>query len=674
MDLLNFSDTTLSLLSLLVVFLPLFSFAGIFIRNSNRAGVLANINIFISFIISLLIFLTVWNNSTIHEQLVWFQIGDKQFTAGILLNNLSVLMMVLVSGISMLVHIYSSSYMKGDPNIHKYWAYLGLFCFSMLGLVIADNLLLVYGFWELVGFSSFLLIGFWFTKDAASQAAKKAFIMNRIGDIGFLCGIMIIYAQFRTLDIVMLFGDGGLVSSALIKDGFWISTSGQMPEVWLSIAGLAFFFGAIAKSAQFPLHTWLPDAMEGPTSVSSLIHAATMVAAGVFLIGRIYPVFDHLVLNFITVIGVITALMGASIALTQNDIKRILAYSTISQLGFMIAAMGIGAYGESIFHLATHAFFKCLLFLVTGAVIHQLHHFKINNNLDFDHQDIRLMGGLRKQMPIAFITMCIAAAALAGLPLSSGYLSKDALLITSFEWAEGFHGVKKLVPYVLVLTSWMTVFYISRLIFKVFFGKSRFDGIQDAPSAMSNILVILSFCSIFILFSFNPLSYENSWILNGFVDAGVQRFELIHFGVPLVVNMVSAVLIYIAYLIYVKRADKVVFPNGIIYRFSNRAWYLDEAYIFLFVKLSESLSRLSYKFDRTVIDGVVNLVGDLIKMLSYISNWFDRKIVDGMVNLSADMAKTMGNFTRKFQSGKVQHYLITMLTVVLTFIILTYFL
>ena len=674
MDLLNFSGTTLCLLSLLMVFLPLFSFVGIFIRNSNKTGTLANINIFISFIISLLIFLAVWNNSTVHEQLVWFQIGDKQFTAGILLNNLSVLMMVLISGISTLVHIYSISYMKGDPNIHKYWAYLGLFCFSMLGLVIADSLLLVYIFWELVGFSSFLLIGFWFTKDEASQAAKKAFIMNRIGDIGFLCGIMIIYAQFKTLDIVLLFGDGGLVSSALIKDGFWISTSGQMPEVWLSIAGLAFFFGAIAKSAQFPLHTWLPDAMEGPTSVSSLIHAATMVAAGVFLLGRIYPIFDHLVLNFITAIGVITALMGASIALTQNDIKRILAYSTISQLGFMIAAMGIGAYGESIFHLATHAFFKCLLFLAAGAVIHQLHHFKNNHKLDFDHQDIRLMGGLRKQMPVAFITMCIAAAALAGLPLSSGYLSKDALLITSFDWAEGFHGVKKLVPYVLVLTSWMTVFYISRLIFKVFFGESRFDGIQDAPSAMSNILVILSFCSIFILFCFNPFSHENSWIMNGFAEAGVQKFELIHFGVPLIVNIVSTVIVYIAYLVYVKRANKWIFPSGIIYRFSNRAWYLDEAYNFLFVKPSESLSRLSYKLDRTVIDGVVNLVGDLIKTLSNISNWFDRKIVDGMVNLSAEMAKRLGNFTRQFQSGNVQHYLITMLTVVITFIILTYFL
>lgn len=674
MDILNFSGTTLSLMSLAVVLMPLFSFTGILMLNSNKAGILANINILISLIISLLIFLTLWNNPGVHEQLVWFQIGDKQFTAGILLNNLSVLMMVLVSGISTLVHIYSISYMKGDPNIHRYWAYLGLFCFSMLGLVIADNLLLVYIFWELVGFSSFLLIGFWFTKDVASQAAKKAFIMNRIGDIGFLCGIMIIYAQFRTLDIEKLFEDGGLVSSALIKDGLWISPSGQMPEIWLSIAGFAFFFGAIAKSAQFPLHTWLPDAMEGPTSVSSLIHAATMVAAGVFLLGRIYPVFDHLVLNFITVIGLITSIMGASIALTQNDIKRILAYSTISQLGFMIAAMGIGAYGESIYHLATHAFFKCLLFLAAGAVIHQLHHFKNNNNLNFDHQDIRLMGGLRKQMPVAFITMCFAAAALAGLPLSSGYLSKDALLITSFEWAEGFHGVKKLVPYVMVLTSWMTVFYISRLIFKVFFGKSRFIGITDAPSAMSCILIILSFCSIFVLFSFNPFSYQNSWILKGFADAGVQRFQPFHLGVPLIVNIVSAILIYFAYLIYVRRTNKVISSNGFIYRFSNRAWYFDEAYNFLFVRPSERISRFSYKVDRTVIDGLVNLVGDLIKMLSGISNWFDRNIIDGMVNLSADMAKRLGNFTRQFQSGKVQHYLLTMLTVVLTFIILTYFL
>ncbi len=563
--------------------------------------------------------------------------------------------------------------MKGDINIDKYWAYLGLFCFSMMGLVVSDSLLLIYMFWELVGFSSYLLIGFWFTKDTASQAAKKAFIMNRIGDVGFLTGLMIIYSQFGTFDIVELFATGGLIDSASIVDGIWISASSEMPVIWLTIAGLAFFMGAMAKSAQFPLHTWLPDAMEGPTSVSSLIHAATMVAAGVFLMGRIYPVFDSVAFNVIIIIGVLTAFMAATIALTQNDIKRILAYSTISQLGFMVAAMGIGAYGESIFHLATHAFFKCLLFLAAGAVIHQLHHHKEHHNLEFDHQDIRMMGGLRKQMPISFITMCVAAAALAGLPFTSGFLSKDAILITSFEWAQGYHGFKKLVPYLLVLTSWLTAFYIARLIFKVFLGKPRHTDLREAPPSMTRILMILAFGSLFLLFSFNPLSYDGSWILQGFAGAGVKRFDGFHVLIPGIVTIVSVAIVFTAYKVYGSRAVKTFPEKGILYRFSNRAWYLDSMYDLLFVRSTLALSRLNYQFDRLVVDGLVNLMATLISIISEIADWIDRNIVDGLVNGAAAFAMKTGNFARQFQSGKLQHYLITMLTLVVTLFILTYF-
>lgn len=673
MDILNFSASTLTLMSILAVVLPLVSFLVIVAGKKGQGAGLSIFNISISFISSILIFLTVWNGAPIHQQFDWFSIGNNHITAGIYLNNLSVLMMLLVTGIALLVHIYSIAYMKGDENIHKYWAYLGLFCFSMLGLVICDSLILLYLFWELVGFSSFLLIGFWFTKHSASQAAKKAFIINRIGDIGLLCGIMIIYSQFHTFDMVTLFEKGGLIDSASIVDGVWISQSAQMPVVWISVAGISFFIGAMAKSAQFPLHTWLPDAMEGPTSVSSLIHAATMVAAGVFLLGRLYPVFDGLSLNIIMAIGAITAFMAATIALTQNDIKRILAYSTISQLGFMVTAMGIGAYGESIFHLASHAFFKCLLFLTAGAVIHQLHHYKDQNHLVFDHQDIRSMGGLRKQMPVTFITMCIASAALAGLPFTSGYLSKDALLITSFEWSAGFHGFKKWIPYILVLTSWLTVFYIARLIFKVFFGRTKFNDVHEAPTLMSRVLIILAFCSLFILFSFNPLSYESSWLLNGFMDAGVRRFASMHLMVPLIVNIVSLILIGLAYVIYVKREGKVFSENNFIYRFSNREWYLNEAYTFLFVRSTEGLSRLSYKFDKFVVDGIVNMSASIISLLSDIADWFDRSIVDGLVNAVAGLARRIGNASRQFQSGRLQHYLITMLTVVIAIFIITYF-
>ncbi|WP_411274049.1 NADH-quinone oxidoreductase subunit L [Daejeonella sp.] len=673
MDLLKFSGNFLCLLSLAAVAFPLLSFILVVFGKKTSGSAIPIFNISVSFLSAIVVFSLVWNGDTIHQQVEWFTIGTKVITAGIFLNNLSVLMMLLVSGISVLVHIYSTCYMKGDVNIHKYWAYLGLFCFSMMGLVISDSLLLIYMFWELVGFSSYLLIGFWFTKEAASQAAKKAFIMNRIGDLGFLAGIMIIYTQFGTFDIEELFAGGGLVESASIVDSNWISTYNQMPIIWLSIAGLAFFIGAMAKSAQFPLHTWLPDAMEGPTSVSSLIHAATMVAAGVFLIGRVYPVFDTISLNIITITGVLTAFMGASIALTQNDIKRILAYSTISQLGFMVAAMGIGAYGESIFHLTTHAFFKCLLFLAAGAVIYQLHQYKEQHKLEFNHQDIRLMGGLRKQMPISFITMSISAAALAGLPLTSGFLSKDALLITSYEWAEGYHGLRKLVPYLLTLISWLTVFYIARLIIKIFLGKPRFDDLREAPPIMSGVLAVLAICSLFLMFSFNPFSFESSWVLHGFGSAGVKRADNLHVIVPAIVAIVSIVIVFVAYKIYGGREVKIFSEKRFLYRFSNQAWYLDRAYNFLFIRPAEAIARFSSMFDVLIVDGSVNLLAKTISVFSEISDWFDRNIVDGIVNGIAVLAGKTGKFSRQFQSGKLQHYFITMLSLVITFFIITYF-
>jgi NADH-quinone oxidoreductase subunit L len=667
------------LISLLVILLPLFSFLLILAGKKGKGANLALINISISFILSVYLFYFIWNKQPIHYQIPWFLIGDIEFKAGVLLNNLSVLMITLVSGISVLVHIYSRSYMKGDLNIHRYWAYLGLFCFSMLGLVISDNLLLIYLFWELVGFSSFLLIGFWYTKPIASQAAKKAFIMNRIGDIGFLLGIIIIFSQFRTLDITALFGDIGLVKASLFDKGLWISASRQMPEVWLSIAGLAFFIGAMAKSAQFPLHTWLPDAMEGPTAVSSLIHAATMVAAGVFLIARVYPVFDPFVLNSMVCIGAFTAFMAATIAISQNDIKRILAYSTISQLGFMVMALGIGAYSESIFHLATHAFFKCLLFLAAGSVIHQLHHYRNEYSLDLNCQDIRLMGGLRKGMPITLIGMCLASAALIGLPLSSGYLSKDAILIAAFEWAGSRNGIYKMIPYAMVITSWLTVFYISRLVFKVFFSapkqmsREQADQIQDAPKQMSYVLLILAFFCLFFAFSLNPLSFESSWLWNGFSSSLFQKVKLYHWLIPMILNIGTVVLIFIAYKIYVKNDGMSISEKNIFHRFFKQEWYLNQLYRYLFTVPVEKFSRVCYWFDRNIIDALVLKSATLINILSAITHWFDRILVDGFVNALGTCAKWIGNFSRNFQTGKLQHYLISMLLVVLSFFILTYF-
>jgi len=677
----TFTSVDLSLLAITAGVLPLISFIGIlFFSKKGKGTIPAVAAIALSFVFAIIVFFQVWNKQQVHEQLHWFTIGSWTFEAGVWLNNLSVLMLLLVSGIALLVHIYSIQYMKGDEYLHRYWAYLGLFCFSMMSLVIADSLLLVYMFWELVGVSSYLLIGFWFTREAAVQANKKAFLMNRIGDIGFLIGIMILLSQYHTLDLRLLFSDNGLISRSMVENGLWKTDFSEMPVVWLSITGIALFLGAAAKSAQFPLQTWLPDAMEGPTAVSSLIHAATMVAAGVFLIARIYPVFDPFVLDIIAVIGGFTAFLAATTALVQNDIKKILAFSTISQLGFMMLAMGIGAYGAGIFHLSTHAFFKCLLFLAAGAVIHEMHHLKEKQELDFDPQDIRNMGGLRKYMPITFITMLLASLALMGIPLTSGYLSKDAILIQSFEWAEPRGFIWKLVPYFALLTSWLTVFYISRLMFKVFFGEFRLHSLtraaslHEAPSAMRIPMIILAVCCLFPLFSGSPLLFENAWIIKGLpVLETMERVNAYHTIIPALVNLVGLILIFSAWKMYAVRPQRLE-KKGFLFGFLKNQWYFNQIYQAVFIAPVVSLSGMVYRFDKMIIDGIVNLGGKIGIALSVTADWLDRYIVDGLVNLTGSISKTIGNFTRHFQTGRVQHYLLTMMLLLMAFFVFNYFL
>ena len=410
--------------SILVVIIPFGAFLlQAVLGKKYISGNISLIAILLSTILSgFFVFSPIWQEQAMDVTYPWFTIGEKTFSIGILLNDLSVLMQFIVCIIALPVHIYSRMYMKGDTGIHRYWMYLSLFCFAMLGLTISKNLLMMYIFWELVGFASYLLIGFWYTRDAALQANKKAFLVNRIGDLGFLIGIAILYTSFGTVDLIELFGDKGIFAEQIDKNTGLITG-----------AGICFFIGAMAKSAQFPLHIWLPDAMEGPTSVSSLIHAATMVAAGVFMLCSIFPLFNAQVLLFIAIIGTLTAISAAIFALAQYDIKKILAFSTISQLGYMMVAVGIGAWDAAMFHLATHAFFKCLLFLGAGAVIHEMNHFKEHVKLSFDPQDLRNMGGLRKYMPITFVLMSIGSLALAGFPLTSGFLSKDAIVVASWE-------------------------------------------------------------------------------------------------------------------------------------------------------------------------------------------------------------------------------------------------
>ncbi|WP_255563196.1 NADH-quinone oxidoreductase subunit L [Mucilaginibacter sp. 21P] len=640
--------------------------------KSKIAALVSTTAIVVSLVLAVKVFLSVWNAPVIHAQTTWFIIGATKVQAGVLLNNLSVLMLLLVPMIALPVHIYSIAYMRDDEGYSRYFRYLSLFCFSMLGLVVVDNLIMLYAFWELVGFSSYLLIGFWFTRQSAVMANKKAFIMNRIGDIGLLTAIIILFTLFGTFDIEALFGKEGFVQLSNIAAGMWAGPHSAMPTVWQYVAFAGIFLAVAAKSAQFPLHTWLPDAMEGPTSVSALIHAATMVAAGVFLLGRVYPLFTESELTILAIVGCFTAFMAATIALTQNDLKRVLAYSTISQLGFMVLAMGVGAYASSLFHLVTHAFFKCLLFLVAGIVIHQMKHIKDDNNLDIDPQNILHMGGLRKKLPLTFIVTIIGALALVGFVFTSGYLSKDGILIQSFVWAEGKSAVFTVVPYFALLTSVLTAFYVARLVVKVFFGEFRLQKVNphihihmgDGNWLYKAPLVFLAICSLFPLFSNSPVFYEDAWIYKSFLPSNfLVRENIYHTIIPILVNLLAVFVMYTAFALYGKRNAWSFPQTGLLYRISYNEWYIDRFYNRVVVKFVMWFSNLLYWFDKKVVDGLVHLFTRIGTSLAATAAWFDRNIVDGLLHLIAGIVQAIGNFARRFQGGKVQYYLYSMLLV-----------
>lgn len=692
------TDAQTVTLAIIAVVLPFAAFVVNFLvlGKSKASGWVSTLAILGSAVLSLNVFFRVWDSHTIHMQQVWFTIGETKVQIGVLLNNLSVLMLVLVSLIALPVHIYSTAYMKDDTGYSRYFRYLSFFCFSMLALVVVDSLITFYAFWELVGFSSYLLIGFWYDRDSAVQANKKAFIMNRIGDIGLLTAIMIFFVLYGTFDIDKIFGEKGLTSFITVKDGAWalmheLRVPASNESVWVNFSPIfppvvlhyiafgGIFLAVAAKSAQFPLHTWLPDAMEGPTSVSALIHAATMVAAGVFLLGRVYPFFSPEELTILAAIGCFTAFMAATIALTQNDIKRVLAYSTISQLGYMVMAMGVGAYSSSLFHLVTHAFFKCLLFLVAGIVIHQIKHIKEDNNLDIDPQDIRHMGGLRKNLPLTFIAAVIAGLALVGFPLTSGFLSKDGILIQAFEWSEGKNILLNIIPVMALLTSWLTAFYVARLIFKVFFGELRllktFPSLQihigDGHWAYKLPLVFLALCCLFPLFSVNPISYEGSWLYQVLAPKhGEERASIYHLLIPALVTVVSMAVIYRAYVLYIKREGSIVSETGIFYRISYNEWYIDRFYRRVIVKFVIWLSGAAYWIDRNIIDGFIHLLERIGQCIAKAAAWCDKYIVDGVLWLVAKLVASIGNFARRFHGGKVQYYLYSMLLAVIAVFII----
>lgn len=538
---------------------------------------------------------------TFTEKSVWMNFTDAlHIDMGILIDPISVMMLVVVSIVSLMVHIYSRGYMKGDEGYTKFFAFLGLFTFSMYGLVLATNLFQIYIFWELVGVSSYLLIGYYYTKTSAVAAAKKAFVVTRFADFGFLIGIIIIGYYTGTFDFETLNNPEG---SAILN---WAATSFMGLSV-ITWALILIFIGGAGKSAMFPLHIWLPDAMEGPTPVSALIHAATMVVAGVFLVARLFPMFyfveNGFALNIVAYVGAFSALFAAIIAITQTDIKRVLAFSTMSQLGYMMLALGVSGYEghegvgymASMFHLFTHAMFKALLFLGAGSVIHAVH----SNYL-------KDMGGLRKYMPITNITFLIAALAIAGVPPFAGFWSKDEILVAAFEHNE-------LIYYVGVFVAGLTAFYMFRIYFGIFWGKDKTyeHKPKESPLSMTFPLMVLALLSI--VGGLIPFSE--------FVTADKAGFEA-HLNYPLaaiatVVGLIGIVLAWIFYKSENSLSDRYAKAFGPFYKWASDKFYFDEIYMFVAKKiLFKRVSAPIAKFDKKVVDGTMEGIGNKTVLLS----------------------------------------------------------
>jgi len=602
----------------------------------------------------------------------WISFGSVNVTMGILVDNLTAVMLVLVTGISSCVHVFSMFYMHGDRRYPLYFSYLSFFCFSMIGIVISDNLLMTFMFWELVGYSSYALIGFWFEREAAAEAQKKAFVVNRVGDVGFLIGLMIIFyvvGDFRFGRIFEAAANGTFDRSIPIFG---------LPLV--TLAGIGIFLGAMGKSAQFPFHVWLPDAMEGPTTASSLIHAATMVAAGVFLTARIYPILTPEALIFITYVGTFTAFMAATIALVQSDIKRVLAYSTISQLGYMMLGLGSGGYTAGLAHLFTHAFFKCLLFLCAGSVIHALH-----------TQDMFRMGGLRKKMPVTFAAMLMGTLAISGVPLFSGFFSKDAILVQALYRYFTEPHLLRLLPFVFGMGSAaLTAFYMFRLIFLTFFGKPRDKKIyahaHESPLLATAPLCILAVFTLGFFWTGTvdipvpsgevkiPVGIvKQGWVQEMIVEPAIaaghyenqslMEDEPAHKKAEHLVEGLSLLSasfgILLAWLIYIRKA---VSAQAIRRRFRltvlflENLWYVDRLYEIVIVRGLHRWNALVFQFDQVIIDGLVNAMGCSGEWLSRGIGCFDRVVIDGAVNLTATVSQSVGREFSRLQNGKIQGY------------------
>ncbi|SEI82569.1 NADH-quinone oxidoreductase subunit L [Dyadobacter sp. SG02] len=577
----------------------------------------------------------------------WLTIGSHSIELAFRFDSLSAMMLVIVHFVALLVQLFSTAYMHDDRNVNRYFAFIQLFLFSMLGIVLSGSLLVMYIFWELVGLSSYLLIGFWYTKKRPVWAAQKAFVLNRIGDAAFLTGILMLFYYIGSTDFEVL--------SLQI---------GSIPPGILTAIGICLFGGCVGKSAQFPLSGWLPDAMEGPTPVSALIHAATMVAAGIFLLARISFLLTIDARLVILVIGAITMVTGAVKALKGWDIKKVLAYSTMSQLGLMVMAVGFGSWQTALFHLATHAFFKAGLFLSAGSVIHAV---TPDDELPgYDPQDMRTMGGLRKALPVTFICYLICAAALAGLPFFSGFLSKDAIITEGFLWASEFGVVGYLFPVLVILSAGLTAFYMTRQVWLVFFGEKRFPASvhpHESPVAMWLPMALLSALSLFFWFSINPFNAEG-WFLHWI---GKEHGEHLVW-VPFVASAVTFVSIFLAY--RETSADNPFKVNDPIPvgEPAQSPWnwlrgYSNEQY---FLIPFDFITKYLKAFEKNIVDALVDLVAKGSLVFGHFIAWFDRMFVDGAVHLTVFSIRSAGQAARNMQSGRIQsYYIVTVMGVFL---------
>lgn len=626
--------------TVLILVIPFFFFLliGLFgdTLKAKVSGLLGTFGLFVSFCLSLYTafeyFFVVGKVDGTFQQIIayktlWFRFTDTlHIDMGVLLDPISVMMLVVVTTVSFMVHLYSLGYMKGEVGFERFYSFLSLFSFSMLGLVVATNLFQMYIFWELVGVSSFLLIGFYYQKYSAVAASKKAFIVTRFADLGFLIGILILSYFTGTFDFNLLTEPGTSIFNSAASSSFL----GLSAITW---AMALIFMGGAGKSAMFPLHIWLPDAMEGPTPVSALIHAATMVVAGVYLVARLFPIYIFQTPDVLVMVGYVggfTSLFAAIIAMTQFDIKRVLAFSTLSQIGYMMVALGVSKYGNeeglgymaSMFHLFTHAMFKALLFLGAGSIIHAVH-----------SNSMKDMGGLRKYMPITHITFLIACLAISGIPPFAGFFSKDEILAAAFEH-------NKLLFYVEYLTAGLTAFYIFRIYFGIFWGKNRQyeHAPHESPITMTFALVFLALGSAlvglipfnnFVSSDYKPFGLESDWAI----------------AIPSV--LVGVIGIVIAWILYKKdkpAANKITEKLGFFHTVTFNKFYIDELYLFITKKI------------------IFNLISKPIA-------WFDRHIVDGtMVGIGNGTIK-ISYLIKKFQSGQLQQYAFVFVAGALIFIL-----